>query len=57
MENKYSEESIMWSSIEKYIPYDKVVWSVRKNGIPIYTFFDKDGKKIDINNENFFINE
>ena len=49
MKNKYSEEDISWASIEKYIPYSKVVWSERKNGIPVYTFFIENYKKIDIN--------
>jgi hypothetical protein len=45
----YSEEDITWSSIEKYIPYSKVDWTTNKNGIATYKFFDKDDKKIDIN--------
>jgi len=45
----YSEEDITWSSIEKCIPYHKVEWTANKNGIATYKFFDKDGKKIDIN--------
>lgn len=49
MSRIYSEEDITWSSIEKYIPYSKVDWTTNKNGIATYKFFDKDGKKIDIN--------
>ena len=48
MGNKYSETDIMWSSIEKDYSYKKVIWSTRKNGIPVYALFDKDGNKIDI---------
>jgi hypothetical protein len=57
MENIYSECNVTWASIEKYIPYSKVVWSKCKNGIPVYTFFDENYKKIDINNESFLFNE
>lgn len=57
MENIYSECNVTWASIEKYIPYSKVVWSKRKNGIPVYTFFDENYEKIDINNESFFVDE
>ena len=49
MENIYSECNVTWASIEKHIHYSKVVWRERKNGIPVYTFFDEDEKKIDIN--------
>ena len=49
MKKIYSECNVTWASIENYIPYSRVFWSVCKNGIPVYTFFDKDGKKIDIN--------
>lgn len=48
MEKKISEVDIMWASIEKYVPYKQVVWSVSKEGIPRYTFFDKNDKKIDV---------
>lgn len=48
MLKKYSEEDITWSSIEKYIKYDKVVWHMRSNGIPIFTLMDKNGKRIKI---------
>ena len=47
MSKKYGEEDITWSSIEKYYKYDKVVWSVRDNGIPIYALMDGN-KKIEI---------
>lgn len=45
----YSEDDITWSSIEKYIPYSKVEWTINKNDIPTYKFFDKDGNKMNIN--------
>ena len=48
MSKVYSEEDIAWSSIEKYVPYDKVVWSVRRNGIPVYSFIGENGDKISI---------
>lgn len=48
MKKVYSEEDITWSSIEKYIDYNSVHWSMDKNGIPVYTFIDENGKKIDI---------
>lgn len=48
MEKKISEVDITWASIEKYVPYKQVVWSVSKEGIPIYTFFDEKHNKIDI---------
>lgn len=43
-----SEVDITWASIEKYVPYKQVVWSVSKEGIPIYTFFDENHRKIDV---------
>ena len=49
MSNKYSEVDITWSSIEKYIPYSKVVWSTGKDGIPVYMFMDKKSNKLNIN--------
>ena len=49
MKRIYSEKDITWASIEKYIHYSKVVWSESKYGIPVYTFFDENYKKIDIN--------
>ena len=45
----YSEEDITWSSIEKYVPYDKVRWCVRKDGIPVYNFFNEKDERIYIN--------
>lgn len=47
----YSEVDITWSSIEKYVPYDKVIWHTKRNGIPVYTFLDENGSKIDVNFE------
>lgn len=47
----YSEVDITWSSIEKDIPYYKVIWYTRRNGIPVYTFLDENGSKIDVNFE------
>jgi hypothetical protein len=44
-----SEVDITWASIEKYVPYKQVAWSVSKEGIPRYTFFDENYKKININ--------
>jgi hypothetical protein len=49
MENKFSEVDVTWASIEKKIPYTTVEWRVRSNGIPVYTFFDANNSKIDIN--------
>ena len=49
MSRIYSEDDVSWSSIESIIPYDKVEWYIHKNGISTYKFFNKDGKKIDIN--------
>jgi hypothetical protein len=43
-----SEVDITWSSIEKYVPYNKVIWNVSKEGIPRYAFFDKNYRKIDV---------
>ena len=48
MKRIYSEEDVTWSSIEKYIDYDSVRWSTDKNGIPVYIFVDKEGRKIDV---------
>jgi S-adenosylhomocysteine hydrolase len=41
MEKVYGEADVTWSSIEKCYSYDKVVWSVDKNGIPVYALLDK----------------
>jgi hypothetical protein len=49
MSRIYSEDDVSWSSIESIIPYAKVEWYIHKNGLSTYKFFDKDGKKIDIN--------
>lgn len=46
----YSENDVSWASIEKRIPYSKIEWSMSKNGIPKYNFFDEDGKKMNIGN-------
>ena len=48
MESKYSEEDVTWSSIESKYDYSKVVWRMCNNGIPVYSLFDEDGKKIEI---------
>ena len=48
MEKIYNEDDITWSSIEKYIPYAKVEWSINKYGISTYKLINEDGKKIDI---------
>jgi hypothetical protein len=50
MSRIYSEDDVSWSSIESIIPYDKVEWYIHKNGISTYKFFNKECKKIDINN-------
>ena len=49
----YSEEDITWSSIEKYYQYDKVIWSVSKEGIPRYKLIDENHSAINVefNNE------
>lgn len=44
----YSEVDLTWSSIERHYKYSKVDWHMGKNGIPIYTLIDMDGKKIEI---------
>jgi hypothetical protein len=49
MGKMYDETDLTWSSVERYYKYDKVTWSIRKNGIPVYTLEDKNGKKIKIN--------
>lgn len=49
MKSKFSEVDVTWASLERKMPYAKIEWKVRSNGIPVYTFLDKDNKKIDIN--------
>jgi len=49
MERRFSEVDVTWASIEKKIPYTTVEWRVRTNGIPVYTFFDVNHSKMDIN--------
>jgi hypothetical protein len=48
MSRIYGEEDVTWASVEKDIAYDKVVWDISNNGIPIYTFMDKEGKIIKV---------
>ena len=48
MERIYGEEDITWSSVEGHYDYVKVVWSMRKNGIPVYSLIDENDNKIDI---------
>lgn len=48
MDRIYSEKDLTWSSVEKYYQYDKVVWSVMENGIPVYTLVDENNKKIKV---------
>lgn len=55
MNKMYSEDNVTWSSIEKDVPYSKVVWNISKNGIPKYNFLDENGKKIDINDGNDYV--
>lgn len=43
-----SEVDITWASIEKYIPYKQVVWTISKEGIPRYAFFDENHRKINV---------
>ena len=38
----YSEKDVTWSSIEKDVPYAKVIWSTQKNGIPKFTFIGEE---------------
>jgi hypothetical protein len=49
MERKYSEVDVTWASVEYHNDYDKVVWSMNESGIPRYTFFDENYKKIEFN--------
>ena len=51
MNKMYDETDLTWSSVERYYDYDKVVWYVRENGIPVYSLLDNEGKKIKINNK------
>jgi len=51
MNKVYDETDLTWSSVERYYEYDKVTWSVSKNGIPIYVLEDKNGNKIKIDNK------
>ena len=39
MDKNYSEVDITWSSIEKDVSYNRVVWEIDKDGIPRYTFY------------------
>ena len=48
MGNKISEVDVTWSSIEKDIKYHSVIWLTDNNGIPRYTLFDENGKRIKI---------
>ncbi len=57
MSKKYSEVDITWSSIERYVPYNRVVWHTQKDGIPVYSFFDENSNKIDINFEELLNSE
>ena len=50
MGKTYDETDLTWSSVERYHKYEKVVWSIRQNGIPVYTLLDKKGNKIGIKN-------
>ena len=45
----YSEVDLTWSSMERLYDYSRVTWTTERNGIPRYTFFDKNGKQIEIN--------
>ena len=53
MEKVYGEADVTWSSIEKYYSYDKVVWSVDKNGIPVYSLLSENNQKIKIDINKF----
>ena len=52
-ERKYSEADLTWSSVEKYQNYKAVNWTIDKNGIPIYSFLDENGKKIELDTNSF----
>lgn len=45
----YSEVDLTWSSMERLYDYSRATWTTERNGIPRYTFFDKNGKQIEIN--------
>lgn len=53
MEKVYGEADVTWSYIEKYYSYDKVVWSVDKNGIPVYALLGENNQKIKIDRSKF----
>ena len=40
-------------AFKKYYLYDKVVWSVDKNGIPIYALLGENNQKIKIDTSKF----
>ena len=44
MESVYSEMGLTWASVEKDVPYTKVVWTVGKDGIPTYYFVNEDNQ-------------
>ena len=44
----YSEVDLTWSSTEGYYKYDKVTWSMSKDGIPRFSLIDENGEKISI---------
>lgn len=48
MAKVYSEVDITWSSVESHYKYDKVVWSVSKDGIPRYALMSDEYGKINI---------
>ena len=52
-ERKYSEADLTWSSVEKYQNYKAVNWTIDKNGIPIYSFLDENGKRIELGTNSF----
>ena len=47
----YDETDLTWSSVERYYNYERVIWCIRENGIPVYVLEDKNGKKIKISNK------
>lgn len=40
----YSGNNVTWSSIEKDIPYTKVVWSMGSDGIPIFILINENNQ-------------